>query len=110
MSNLLTILDDVKVLKSIIGETKSITPDLMSIFSMMGVRGKNKKNKNVMVDIISTFARSPYLILGVTKDDPRKMVDEIYKLKAKYYHPDNTATGNGEKFIKVKNAYDKIVG
>lgn len=107
MGNLLTILDDVKVLKSIIGETKSITPDLRSIFSMMGVGGKNKKN--VMADIISTFAHSPYLILGVTKEDPRKLVDEIYKLKAKYYHPDNTATGNREKFIKIKNAYDKIV-
>ena len=103
MNNLTEILRNVKTLKSIIGETKSMTPDLIGLLSML--KGKNGNN---IVGMINSFANSPYLILGVTKDDPHELIDAVYKLKAKYYHPDNKQTGNSEKFMKIKNAYDKI--
>ena len=107
MNNLSELLRNVKTLKSIIGETKSITPDIMSMLSMMGMGNKNKSGG--IADIISKFANSPYLILGVRKDDPPELIEAVYKLKAKTYHPDNKKTGNNEKFIDIKEAYDKII-
>jgi len=106
MSNLNDLLKNVKTLKSIIGETKSITPDLLNIFSMLGV---GNKQSNGIANLIAKFANSPYLILGVMKDDPPDLIDAVYRIKAKYYHPDNKKTGNREKFLKLKDAYDKIL-
>ena len=48
-----------------------------------------------------------YDFLGVKVDDPIEMVDDIYKKKANFYHPDKQG-GSAEKFKRLTAAYELI--
>ena len=48
-----------------------------------------------------------YFALGVTPGDPVELIEDVYKKKAKYYHPDHQG-GDKEKFVALQQAYDAI--
>jgi DnaJ-class molecular chaperone len=48
-------------------------------------------------------------ILGISENSNSVKVKEAYQILAKRYHPDNLSTGNAEKFIQVKSAYDQAM-
>ncbi|MDP2665221.1 MAG: J domain-containing protein [bacterium] len=50
---------------------------------------------------------TPWEVLGVRKNDSPELIREVYLAKAKHYHPDKS--GNSEKFIELKEAYDTIM-
>ena len=50
---------------------------------------------------------TPWEVLGVQKNDSPELIREVYFAKAKHYHPDKS--GNSEKFIELKEAYDSIM-
>lgn len=101
-----------KTVKSIVEEVKEIAPDIKEFVDPLlskNLGGVNAEEIKKAIDFASTrILNSPWVILGVSKTDPIELIDAVYKLKIKYYHPDNPKTGNQEKFIKIKEAYDKI--
>ena len=52
--------------------------------------------------------RNPYRILGVSSLDSKDTIKSVYKQLSKIYHPDNTVTGNAEKFKEIKDAWAYI--
>ena len=46
-------------------------------------------------------------LLGLNKLSSRGL-EKAYKDKAKIFHPDNKITGDSNKFITIKNAYDEL--
>lgn len=48
----------------------------------------------------------PWAILGCYPDDPIQLVNDIYRIKAGYYHPDRG--GNKNKMVKLNEAYSEI--
>lgn len=55
------------------------------------------------------IAISWWNILEVPADADEYSIKSAYQRLAKKYHPDNQETGNGEKFIQVKSAYDQAI-
>ncbi len=51
---------------------------------------------------------SPYRILGVELGDPPKLVEEVYRLKSKWFHPDNISTGDVARFKRLTAAHEAI--
>lgn len=47
-----------------------------------------------------------YDFLGVQVDDPIQMIEDIYRKKSQFYHPDKG--GNAEKFKQLTVAYETI--
>ena len=50
----------------------------------------------------------PYLVLGVEPSYPQDLIDQVYRTKAKAFHPDNRQTGSPAAFARIKGAYDLI--
>lgn len=50
----------------------------------------------------------PYLMLGVSDDDPDELIEQVFRLKSKYRHPDNLLHGNAARFKELNNAYQAI--
>ncbi len=50
----------------------------------------------------------PYRILGVNRGDPPKLIEGVYRAKARVLHPDNKETGDAEAFKRLKAAYDQV--
>ena len=48
----------------------------------------------------------PYYILGISKDDTEELAEAVFKVKAKYYHPDTG--GSNEKFARLNDAWSRI--
>ena len=101
---------EVKAFREIVNEFRNLYPELSSIFSFF------KPERNITVDdikkaisfTVNKIMNDPYIIVGVRKDDPPELVDAVYRVKAKFYHPDNKETGDKEKFIRLNEAYKKI--
>lgn len=53
------------------------------------------------------MAPDPYLVMGVSPGDPPEMIEAVYRIKAKFLHPDRP-TGNAEAFIQLQQAYQQI--
>lgn len=49
-----------------------------------------------------------YFILKVRPNSTPKQIRESFLKLSKIYHPDNPDTGNEKKFIRLKEAYDKV--
>lgn len=50
----------------------------------------------------------PYLVLGVSDDDPDELVEQVFRVKAKFRHPDNLEHGDAVRFKELNNAYQII--
>lgn len=50
----------------------------------------------------------PYEVLNVSKSSSDEEIKKRYRELAKKYHPDKNANDDGERFLKVKEAYDTI--
>lgn len=48
-----------------------------------------------------------WTVLGIPRDSDPEVIEAVYKVKAKKYHPDNQATGDEDLFKKVQAAYDE---
>ena len=112
-SPLYDILNNIKMFKTIVNEVKGLSPELMSFLNQLGISNQTMKMDANTVRSAISFAvnkvmNNPYIVLGVSTDDPPELVEAVYKLKAKFYHPDNKQTGNQEKFMKITDAYNKI--
>jgi curved DNA-binding protein len=49
-----------------------------------------------------------YETLQVSPNADSEMIDRVYRLLAQRYHPDNTATGNLDRFTALRAAYDVL--
>ncbi len=50
-----------------------------------------------------------YDILGISPDDPLGLIDDVYRKKSMYYHPDKADKGGtDEKFKRLNAAYELI--
>ena len=56
-----------------------------------------------------TPVQDPWRVLGVSPDDPVTLVDQVFRLKVKFYHPDNLKTGDRRRFESILDAYRDIV-
>ena len=109
MKGLAGLLKEIKAFKEIYFELKDIYPEIASLIQSISVsRPKSADVKQIIQFAVSKIVNDPYIVLGARKDDPPELIDAVYKLKAKYYHPDNKKTGNKEKFIKINKAYEEI--
>lgn len=52
----------------------------------------------------------PWTILGVTRDATPAEIRRQYLLKCRSFHPDKNSADDGQEFIKIKAAYDKLTG
>lgn len=50
-----------------------------------------------------------YDILGLKSNASPEQIKQVYRNLAKKYHPDNKKTGDSQKFIKINEAYEKII-
>lgn len=106
------LLRNVRIIKELVSELKELHPEILKVLS------SGNKNLNLDPQIIKSamsFAvnkvmNNPYIVLGVSPDDPPELIDAVYKVKAKFYHPDNKETGDSAKFMRITEAYDKIKG
>lgn len=48
-------------------------------------------------------------VLGIPANSEKRTITEAYRQLVKAYHPDNLSTGDQQKFIEVKNAYDEAI-
>lgn len=51
---------------------------------------------------------TPFMILGVSMDDPQEVVAAVYRAKVSYWHPDKR-TGNAERFKGYTEAYHAVL-
>lgn len=51
---------------------------------------------------------NPYKILEVSVSDSKDVVKAKYRALCRIYHPDNIKTGNEEKFLEVKRAFEYL--
>ena len=49
-----------------------------------------------------------YEVLQVSQSADFETVERVYRLLAKRYHPDNTASGDVDRFTEVRRAYDVL--
>ena len=52
--------------------------------------------------------KDPYKVLGVRRDAKKEVVESAYRVLRRQFHPDNTETGNTEKWNEVQVAYEAI--
>lgn len=51
-----------------------------------------------------------FVILEIPKDSTNDDIRKAYRLLSKKYHPDNLGTGDSRYFIKLKKAYNILMG
>ena len=49
-----------------------------------------------------------YFILGVKHSSTSDEIKTEFLRQCKIYHPDNTVTGNRQRFLRLKDAFDRI--
>ena len=98
--------------KTLVEEVKGIYPNVAGLLGGLTLGGGSKIDKNAIRNAISFAVKKiqeePHYVLGVAVDDPPELIDAVYKVKAKFYHPDNHETGNSERFMKIHEAYKKL--
>jgi len=57
----------------------------------------------------SAPVEAPYTILDLSENCSRDEINSAYRKLAKKFHPDNRETGDQQKFIKIKEAYDQLI-
>ena len=110
--SLYDLINGIRAAKELVNEVKELYPDLYNFLNNVS-KGGNKIDpsiiKNAMNFVTNKIMNDPFVVLGVSKDDPVELVEAVYKVKAKFYHPDNKETGNITKFIKIHDAYEKVM-
>ena len=89
---------------------KETAPELVGLIGTL-VGGGQKVDPEQLFNKAVYYVRQaiyndPYYILGVSKDDPKELMEKVYKLKAKHYHPDKG--GDQEKFVRLRDAWARI--
>lgn len=104
------IINGIRAAKDLISEIKEVYPDLHDFLVKSGNnRIDSNMIKSAMNFVTNKIMNDPFVVLGVSKDDPVDLVEAVYKVKAKFYHPDNKDTGNINKFIRIHEAYEKVM-
>lgn len=107
-SSLFDLVKGIRAFKELTNEVKEIYPEIASIFGVLNSKKSisSEDIRNAISFAVNKIMNDPYIIVGVRKDDPPELIDAVYKVKVKFYHPDKG--GDGEKFIKLKKAYEEI--
>lgn len=71
-------------------------------------RGLSDVVQEAYLQLAGPKEEDPYTILGVQKVWGMATIENMYRMAAKKYHPDNKETGNTEMFLKIKNAFEQI--
>lgn len=111
-SSIYDLVKGIRAFKELANEFKEVYPEVSSIISSFSSKGSVSADdiRKAISFAVNKIMNDPYVVLGVRKDDPPELIEAVYKLKAKFYHPDNSKTGNKDKFIAIKEAYNKIKG
>jgi len=104
-SSLNDIVKGVRAFKELVNELKSFYPEISTFFAKKGANPD--EIRRAISFAVNKIMNDPYVILGVNRDDPPELIDAVYRVKAKFYHPD-AETGNKEKFIRLQKAYEEI--
>jgi DnaJ-class molecular chaperone len=67
--------------------------------------GAVKEFVQLLTPLMPPAEADPYQIVGVTPEDPWAMVEKVYRMKAKFLHPDTKETGNEEAYKRLQAAY-----
>lgn len=86
-------------------EYRGFNTHLRSLLTDLGAEGVQQISK-----ILRERGDTPWRVLGVDPLDPVGLVTEVYRVKAKWFHPDNPRTGNELRFRQIKEAYEAIKG
>lgn len=62
-----------------------------------------------MRDQIGIVKEDPFVILGVSPGDTAELITAVYRVKARYFHPDNQKTGNASAFKRLQSAYQAVL-
>lgn len=102
--------------KKVLQEFQELSPMIKAqIASLVSeLKSQDKSDQQIYEAIqftINKMRHKPHIVLGVYKDDPPELIKEVYRMKAKYYHPDSGGEhANSEKFNELHNAYRKLTG
>jgi len=96
----------------------ALLDELKNIYEASGIRQDLSQAADQLTRaMLSSYGLMPgqgppinpaYLVLGVSPDDTDKLIRDVYRIKAKHYHPDSIATGNRERFDELQSAYELI--
>jgi len=98
----------IRAFKTLVNELKDFYPEISKFIADFKKSGEidTQSVKKAIDFVMKKILENPYIVLGVRKDDPPELIDAVYRVKAKFYHPDRG--GDKEKFLKIKEAYEKI--
>lgn len=100
-----TIIDKINKSAKFLNELQNFTNGILH-FILTFKEIEEEQRKSLLQQQVKK-QESPYEILGVSEEDPLELIKEIYRTKAKFYHPDKG--GTDKKFIKIDTAYKKIL-
>ncbi len=101
-----SLLSSIRTAKSIMAELNDLSPELGRVLGAFMKNGNsNAQIKSAISFAVKKITSDPYYIIGVTRSDSNEVIKQVYKLKAKLYHPDNQDTGDNEKFIQLEKAW-----
>ena len=92
----------------LIAEVKQNYPDLKDLATTIfgpKVDPEELFNKAV-VYVKQALYNDPYYIVGISRDDTKELAKDVFKAKAKHYHPDTG--GDHKKFTRLNNAWGRI--
>lgn len=99
-------------LASFIREIISITKDLDG--GLVELTGRSIKDYLNMIDndsrdnVYKNLPKTdPYIVLGVTRTKPRKVIRQVYISLVKLYH-ESGAIPNADRLKEINNAWDEI--
>lgn len=85
---------------------KKAYPELKDLLGIIGGPKPEELFNKAVYYVKRAAENDPYHILGVSRDDPKDLVEGVYRVKAKFYHPDKG--GENEKFARLNNAWQRI--
>jgi len=85
---------------------KKSYPEIKDLLNVIGGPKPEELFNKAVHYVKKALENDPYYVLGVRRDDPRELVESVYKIKVKFYHPDKG--GSNEKFVRLNNAWKYI--
>lgn len=83
--------------------------ELLSLYRSTGFQDILEDTVTNWIATLLTPPQDPWKVLGVDPNDPIQLIDQVWRLKAKTFHPDNPQTGNRDRFEMVLKAYQEVV-
>ena len=87
---------------------KQMAEIIVEAWELIGATMQQRTQQFGPVATDPSSALTSWIIVGVMPDDPMALIDDVYRAKAKHYHPDNKTSGSEERFKMLSRAYEEI--